>query len=70
MKRFTHCNNCGSDDIEWMSTHQSDSGVQDGRLRTHDIKTVYFLACHNCSETLQFMNEDLALTLINGAYFK
>ena len=70
MKRFTHCNNCGSDDLEWLSKPHTDSDVQDGRLRLNEVRTIYFLACHNCSETLQFMSEDQALTFINGAYFK
>lgn len=70
MRKFNGCNNCGSDDLEWMSCHETNSGVQDGRLCMHDIKTVYFLSCHNCSETLEYLNEAQALTLLNEVYFK
>lgn len=69
MKRITDCNNCGSDDIQWFSCHEKHSDIQDGRLCMHDIKTVYFLGCNDCSETLQWMNEDQVLALMNGVYF-
>lgn len=70
MKRFTHCNDCGSDDLEWFSKTHTNSGVQDGILCLGEVTTIYFLGCNNCSETLQLMNEDQMLTFINGAYFK
>jgi hypothetical protein len=69
MQKLKICWNCGSDDLEWLSKPISNSGVQDGSLKMNEIKTIYFLACHGCSETLQVMNENQALTLMNGAYF-
>lgn len=69
-KRITHCHECGSDDLEWLSKPHTNAPVQDGRLKLNEIFTIYFLACHCCSATVQFMNEDQALTLVNEAYFK
>ena len=70
MKKITDCYNCGSEDIEWLSKSISTSGAQDGHLKINEIHTVYYLACHECGETLQFLNESQGLTLLNMSYFK
>lgn len=53
-----YCPSCGSSDIEWHCGHTTNSGVQDGRLRMHDVTTVFFLGCNSCSETIRTVSGD------------
>jgi hypothetical protein len=50
-----HCPECGSTDTEWHCTQINRSSVAEGRLRTHDVSTVFFLGCNRCSETIKTM---------------
>jgi hypothetical protein len=52
------CPECGSNDTAWNCTQTTNSGVADGRLRMHDVTTVFFLGCNCCSETIRTMSGD------------
>lgn len=52
------CRACGSTSLTWYSHQKSDSGVAEGRLRTHEVTCVFFLGCDECSETLAFASAD------------
>lgn len=47
------CPCCGEGRFLTWGTHpNNNSGVVDGRLTMNDIKTIFYLACDYCSETL------------------
>ena len=52
------CPECGSEELSWKHSHETNSGVVDGRLRMHDIHTVFFLGCENCSNTVSTLSAD------------
>lgn len=47
------CPECGSIDAEWHCAQINSGGVVDGRLRMHDVSTVFYLGCNCCSETIR-----------------
>lgn len=53
-----NCPECGSADTEWHCTQTTNSGVPDGRLRMHDVSTVFFLGCNSCSTTIRTVSGD------------
>ncbi len=55
------CHWCGGE-TKWNYVHNSD--VPDGRLRMHDIVTVFFLSCLDCSETLKTLSTDEVLKIL------
>jgi hypothetical protein len=57
---MSQCPECGSKDLQWHCTHETNSGVVDGRLRMHDINTLFYLGCNYCSETLKTVSGDEA----------
>ncbi|MEY2632352.1 MAG: hypothetical protein RIR00_1006 [Pseudomonadota bacterium] len=52
------CPECGSTDTEWHCSQTTNSGVVDGRLRMHDVSTVFYLGCNCCSETIRTRSGD------------
>jgi hypothetical protein len=54
------CKECGSTDLAWHCTTENRSGVVDGRLRMHDISTIFYLGCESCSGTLKVISGDEA----------
>lgn len=50
--KVTECRECGSKSLSWDTHYKTDSGVQQGRLRTHEVYCVFVLGCEDCSETL------------------
>ncbi len=61
------CPECGSTDTEWHCSQQTNSGVVDGRLRMHDVHTVFFLGCNECSETIRTIGGDKLARLLTEA---
>lgn len=61
------CPKCESTDIEWNCAQVTNSGVVDGRLRMHDVSTVFYLGCNNCSETLRTISGDDVAQSMNAA---
>jgi len=62
------CPECGSSDTEWHCDQYTDSGVVDGRLRMHEVKTRFFLGCNSCSETIRVIGgDDLARLMTETA---
>lgn len=66
--RINHCSNCGSDDlfIDYRIVNESD--VPDGKLRVSDVSVIYFLGCNYCSETLDVVNSEQMMGLINREF--
>lgn len=60
------CKECGSKDASWQAGVRNTSGVQDGRLRSHDLQPVFILGCNFCSETLKVVSGDNMAALLNG----
>jgi len=53
------CPECeNSDNLIWTCSQESTSGVAEGRLRTHEVHTVFYLGCHYCSETIKRVSGD------------
>jgi hypothetical protein len=52
------CPECGSTDTEWHCSQYTDSGVVDGRLRMHEVRTRFSLGCNYCSETIRIIGGD------------
>lgn len=52
------CRECGGTSLTWYSHIKSNSGVDEGRLRTGEMSCVFFLGCDDCSETLAWMDAD------------
>ena len=49
------CKNCNSSDLEWFSAPKNLGGVQDGRIKMHEIGVEFYLGCNYCSETLKIV---------------
>ena len=43
------CKECGGENLQWDCTVNNKSDVQDGRLRAHDMDTLFYLGCNDCS---------------------
>lgn len=65
LPNITECKECGSTSLSWQTQITTDSGVQQGRLRTNDMKCVFFLGCDSCSETLALVNADQVAQHLN-----
>lgn len=60
------CKECGSDEISWENLLTNTNGIQDGKLRMHDIGIVYYLACNYCGETLAHATSSEVLSELNS----
>jgi len=59
------CKGCGgSNNLVWHCSQDTNSGVADGRLRMHEIHTVFYLACEYCSETVKTVKGDEVADLL------
>lgn len=54
----TSCKVCKGNKLTWDTYNKTNPDVQDGRLRSHDVKCLFFLGCDNCSETLAIVSAD------------
>lgn len=52
------CRECGGSSLSWFADRQNNSGVQDGRLRMHDVRGIFVLGCDDCSATLAVVSAD------------
>lgn len=53
------CAECGGTGVEWNCTQASyNSAIADGRLRMHDVHTVFVLGCNECSATVRTLSGD------------
>jgi hypothetical protein len=60
------CTNCGSNDLRWhVGKHVGNNGVQDGRLKLNEVQVIAFLACEDCSETLQTIGDSEIEGMLN-----
>lgn len=60
LKIISTCRHCGAgaDQLTWHCGQKKQNNVVDGRLRLHDVSTIFFLGCEQCSETLQVVSGD------------
>lgn len=58
------CDECGSNNLRWGYTEQIINGVAQGRLKTDDVVTLFYLGCEECSETVSVMNCDEIVELL------
>lgn len=51
------CPLCESPELTWHFSLEPQSGApQDGRLRLHDVRGMFYLGCDHCSETLEALS--------------
>ncbi len=60
------CKACGGTSLTWFAQSENKSGVQEGRLRTHEVSSVFVLGCDDCSETLRVVSADKMAALLNN----
>lgn len=65
-KQPTECKECGSSQLTWQNSIVNRSGVQQGRLNTHDVECLFFLGCDECSETLMTIGANKVASLMNA----
>ncbi len=61
----SECKECGGTSLTWFAQSENKSGVQEGRLRTHEVSSVFVLGCDDCSETLRVVSADKIAALLN-----
>lgn len=59
------CRECGGTAFSWFTSYETDSGVQQGRLRTSEVKCLFVLGCDDCSETLKIVSADKLADALN-----
>lgn len=52
------CPECCSGNAEWSVMHINRSGIVEGRLKTHDVSTVFVLGCGYCSHTVRIIDAE------------
>ena len=67
MQTVTQCKECDSTDLKWHSGLRNKGGVQDGRLRMHEIEAIFYLGCEFCGETLQVVDGDKVAVFLNNS---
>lgn len=58
LSRTKHCPDCGSESLTWNATVINKTGVQDGRLKIHDVSGLFYLGCEDCSATVAQIRAD------------
>ena len=61
------CPECGGTDTEWHYSQYTTSGVENGRLRPHEVDTRFFLGCNSCSATIRIISGDKLVQLMTKA---
>lgn len=56
--KVAKCRECGGTSLTWAAHNENRSGIQEGRLRTHEVTCVFVLGCDDCSETLAVVSAD------------
>jgi len=52
------CPECGGTDSAWQCMQTNRGTASDGRLRMHDVHTIFVLACAECYKDLRKMTGD------------
>ena len=63
------CTNCGSHNLQWHCGTENVGGAVNGRLEIHDVKPIFYLACEDCSETLEHMSGDKVAEILKESQF-
>jgi hypothetical protein len=66
--RDTRCSFCGSTDLSWNLRPVGAAGVQDGRHKLNEIRTLLWVGCNHCFETLHRVGEDRMLDMLNESF--
>jgi hypothetical protein len=61
------CPECGGTDTEWNCSQYTNSGVETGHLRLHEVWTRFFLGCNLCSATIRVISGDKLARLMTEA---
>ncbi len=61
------CKACGSKLLTWHCEAQNRGGVQDGRIKMHEVGVTFFLGCDECSETLRIVDGDVVAAALTAA---
>jgi hypothetical protein len=61
------CQECGGTDTEWHCSQYTNSDVENGRLRLHEVVTRFFLGCNSCSATIRIISGDKLARLMTEA---
>ena len=60
------CRECGNEDLTWFSGVENTGGCQDGRLRLHEVRPIFYLGCECCSETMLIVHADEIADILNA----
>lgn len=60
------CRACGGTQLTWFARNENKSDVQEGQLRTREVRCVFVLGCNDCSETLRVVSADKVATQLNN----
>lgn len=63
---MTYCRECGSTDLTWQTASVVRNEVPQGRLKTEDVKCIFFLGCDGCSEILETIEADQLAEMMNA----
>ena len=61
----TSCKECDGRNFTWHCHPKNFGGVQDGRIRMHEIGVEFYLGCDDCSATLKIVDGDTVAGLLN-----
>ena len=62
------CAECGSADAAWQCMQVNRGSASDGRLRMHEVHTVFVLSCSECSADMRTVSgDDVALWMSEAA---
>lgn len=59
------CKECGSMALSWDTHIKTDTGIQQGRLNTRDVKCLLVLGCDECSATVATVSADTLANRLN-----
>ncbi len=52
------CPECDGYDLRWYSGLKNNGGAQDGRIKMHEVSSIFYLGCHFCSKTIRIVDGD------------
>lgn len=67
MSKEVQCRECGSTDATWHCFQTSPTGVQDGRLKMHDVHTIFVLGCNECAGDVRKVSGDIVAVWMTTA---
>jgi hypothetical protein len=62
------CGECGSRKLTWHCQAENRGGVQDGRIKMHEVGVIFFLGCDECSATVRAIDGDVVAVALTAIY--